>query len=113
MYEVEEDIDIIGPEEEKKVHSTALLLCFFLGALGVHRIYTGYTLIGLIQLLTGGGYGLWTLIDLISLWTNKFRDANGNQLQDYDKLCVGITITIPVILLLVFIFILLNSYGLV
>ena len=113
MYEVEEDIDIIGPEEERKSPGTALLLCFFLGALGVHRIYTGYTLIGLFQLLTGGGYGIWTIIDLISLWSNKFRDVNGNELQDYDKLCVIITITIPIVLVLVFIFILLNSYGLI
>lgn len=112
MLEVEENIDdMIGPEEEKKSHSTALLLCFFLGALGIHRIYTGYTLIGLVQFLTGGGYGIWLLIDLISLWTNKFRDANGNELQDYDDMCVIITIIIPIVLLLVGAFILFKAYG--
>ena len=113
MLEVDENIDMIGPEEEKKSYGTALLLCFFLGALGVHRIYTGYTLIGLIQLLTGGGYGIWTLIDLISLWANKFRDANGNELQDYDDTCVKITIIIPIVLVLVLAFVLLKSYGLI
>jgi TM2 domain-containing membrane protein YozV len=51
LYEVEENIDIIGPEEDKKSHSTALLLCFFFGAFGLHRIYTGYVLIGIIQFL--------------------------------------------------------------
>ena len=113
MYEVEEDIDIIGPEEERKSHGTALLLCFFLGALGVHRIYTGYTLIGLIQLLTGGGYGIWTFIDLISLWLNKFKDSNGNELQDYDFQCVVITVSILVVFIFVLLFVLLKSYGLI
>ena len=113
MLEIEENIDMIGPEEEKKSHGTALLLCFFLGALGIHRIYTGYTLIGLFQFLTGGGYGIWTLIDLISLWANKFRDVNGNELQDYDDTCVKITIIIPIVLVLVFAFVLLKSYGII
>ena len=34
---------------------TAILLWFFLGSLGIHRFYLGYTLIGVIQLLTFGG----------------------------------------------------------
>ena len=34
---------------------TAILLCLFLGSLGIHRFYLGYTLIGVIQLLTFGG----------------------------------------------------------
>ena len=113
MYEVEEDIDIIGPEEEKKPHGTTLLLCFFLGIFGIHRIYTGYTLIGLIQFLTGGGYGIWFLIDLVSLWTNKFRDANGNELQDYDNLCVTITIPIPIVIAIILTLVLLDAYGII
>lgn len=113
MFEIDNEIDIIGPEEERKSHGTALLLCFFLGALGVHRIYTGYTLIGLVQLLTGGGYGIWTLIDLISLWSNKFKDANGNELQDYDFFCVKLTILIPIIIILVLVFYFLRIYGII
>ncbi|HEX6108521.1 MAG TPA: TM2 domain-containing protein, partial [Ktedonobacteraceae bacterium] len=44
---------------------TTLLLCIFLGFLGVHRFYTGHIVIGLIQLFTFGGCGIWWLIDLI------------------------------------------------
>ena len=47
--------------------TVAVLLCFFLGAIGVHRFYLGDTLIGVIQLLTLGGLGVWTLIDFIRL----------------------------------------------
>ncbi len=100
MYDVTNDI--IGIEEDKKPHGTTLLLCFFFGAFGLHRIYTGYVLIGIIQFLTGGGFGIWSLIDLISLWLNKFKDSKGNKLGEYDEICVGLTVILSVILPIVF-----------
>ena len=65
---------------EGKDWITTLLLCWFLGFLGVHRFYTGHTAIGIVQLLTLGGCGIWALIDFIMICTRKFTDANGNQL---------------------------------
>lgn len=65
----------INPEQ--KDWTTTLLLSIFLGGLGIHRFYTGYTTIGIIQLLTLGGCGLWSLYDLIMIVTNKYVDANG------------------------------------
>ncbi|MCB5224617.1 MAG: TM2 domain-containing protein [Candidatus Cloacimonadaceae bacterium] len=67
-------------EGEGKDWLTALLLCLFIGPLGIHRFYTGHTVIGIIQILTVGGCGIWTLIDLIQIITGSFRDANGNPL---------------------------------
>lgn len=66
---------------EQKDWLTTLLLCIFLGYLGVHRFYTGHTTIGLVQLFTGGGCGIWVLIDLIGIITGSFRDAQGNPLH--------------------------------
>lgn len=59
---------------------TTLLLCFFLGGLGVHSFYTKKTGIGVAQLLTLGGCGIWALVDLIMIITDSFRDGNGNPL---------------------------------
>jgi len=59
---------------------TVLLLCFFLGGLGVHSFYTKKTSIGIAQLLTLGGCGIWTLVDFIMILTGGFKDGNGNSL---------------------------------
>ena len=59
---------------------TAILLCFFLGSLGIHRFYLGYTLIGVIQLLTFGGFLIWVIVDLIRLTIGSLKDSEDNDL---------------------------------
>src|SRR5712675_2638080 len=65
----------------EKSQLTAALLCFFLGGLGIHRFYLGYTWQGIVQLLTLGGLGIWALIDFIRILTGSLQPKNG----DYDK----------------------------
>jgi len=60
----------------------AALLCFFLGGLGIHRFYLGYTLIGIIQLLTFGGCGIWALIDFILILVGSLKDSDGRDLSN-------------------------------
>jgi TM2 domain-containing membrane protein YozV len=59
-----------------------LLLCFFVGYLGVHRFYVGKTGTGIIQLITCGGCGIWTLIDFIIICMGNFTDSEGKAIKD-------------------------------
>jgi len=54
-----------------------ILLCVLLGALGVHRFYAGKIGTGILMLITFGGFGIWTLVDLIMIATGNFKDAEG------------------------------------
>jgi TM2 domain-containing membrane protein YozV len=56
----------------------AFLLCLFFGLIGVHRFYLGYPGIGILQILTLGGLGIWTLIDLIRIITGDLQPKNGS-----------------------------------
>ena len=55
----------------------ALILGIFTGGLGFHRFYLGYTWQGVVQLLTGGGCGIWALIDIIRIITGDLKPKGG------------------------------------
>ena len=59
-----------------------LLLCLFLGELGIHRFYAGKTGSGVAQLLTLGGCGIWALVDFIMILCGSFTDAEGNPITN-------------------------------
>ena len=61
----------------EKSRLVALLLCFFLGYLGVHRFYVGKVGTGVLMIFTLGGLGIWYLIDLIMISIGSFKDSNG------------------------------------
>jgi ribosomal protein L40E len=59
----------------------ALLLSILVGTLGVDRFYLGYIGLGIIKLLTAGGCGIWWIVDIILIATNKMTDAQGRPLR--------------------------------
>ncbi len=72
---------LVPPElQSPKSAITALLLCLFLGALGVHRFYVGKIGTGILMLITGGGFGIWALIDLIIIACCEFKDKQDRRL---------------------------------
>ncbi len=61
----------------------ALLLCIFLGGLGVHRFYVGKIGTGILMIITLGGLGIWVIIDLIMIAVGSFRDKLGRPVLDW------------------------------
>lgn len=58
-----------------------LLLSILVGSLGVDRMYIGQVGLGILKLLTCGGFGVWYLIDIVLFATNKVTDSRGLQLS--------------------------------
>ncbi len=78
---------------ERKSKLAAALLAFFLGGLGIHRFYLGYTTIGIVMLsvfVVGSfvccGLGaiitsVWALVDFVLILINQLPDAHGQSLD--------------------------------
>jgi TM2 domain-containing membrane protein YozV len=53
-----------------------LVLCIFLGPIGVHKFYEGKVGIGILYIFTGGLFMIGWIIDIIIIATKK-TDENG------------------------------------
>lgn len=79
-------VTTIAPSDKNK--TTAILLCLFLGGLGIHRYYLGRNGSATAMLLiTVGSVGylgiisfVWAIVDLIQLCTGSLRDAQDRAL---------------------------------
>jgi len=73
---------------KNKVHSSksrtvALVLCIFLGWLGIHRFYVGKTGTGVLYLLTLGFVGIGVIIDLIMIIVGSFTEKSGYFVKEW------------------------------
>lgn len=66
--------------DDKKYQSVALLLCLGMGTLGIDRFYLGHRSMGLMKLITFGGFGMWVVMDFILIILNSIKDSNGKEL---------------------------------
>ena len=60
--------------------STILIVSILVGNLGVDRFMLGDTGLGIAKLLTCGGFGIWTIVDLFTVM-GRSRDYNFNKIQ--------------------------------
>ena len=63
-----------------KSKTTTLIISILLGELGIDRFYLGYIGLGILKFITLGGFGIWWIIDIISIATGKMKDSKGNAL---------------------------------
>ena len=78
-------VNIVINNDSSKDWLVTLLLCFFVGAFGIHRFYVGKTGTGILQLITCGGCGIWTIIDFIVIAMGNFTDAEGKFIRNNRK----------------------------
>ena len=77
MLIIMENQNLQSNPKSEKGYVPMILLCFFVGGLGVHRFYAGKIGTGILMLLTLGGLGIWTLIDFVIIVLGNFKDADG------------------------------------
>ncbi|MBL6733963.1 MAG: TM2 domain-containing protein [Candidatus Poseidonia sp.] len=65
------------PTTSEKDWIVTLVIAVVLGGLGIDRFYAGSIGLGVLKLITFGGFGLWWLIDIILLVTGNYNDGNG------------------------------------
>ena len=71
-----------------KSRLVAFLISLFLGYFGMDWFYLSdgnvlYMVAGLVKFLTGGGFGIWWLVDVIRILTGAWsHDGGGNQINN-------------------------------
>ncbi|MET7286030.1 TM2 domain-containing protein [Streptomyces sp. NPDC005573] len=74
--------DVYGRPYSEKSKVAAGLLQIFLGHFGVGRFYLGNVGMGLAQLFTCGGLGVWALVDgIMLLVSDNQTDSDGRPLR--------------------------------
>jgi TM2 domain-containing membrane protein YozV len=66
----------------------AFFISFMWGMFGADRMYMGYWGLGILKLVTFGGFGIWVIVDLILIMGGYMRDKQGRemlQVAEYKK----------------------------
>ncbi len=80
-------IDSLREERARSTKNwdTALLLSILLGIFGVDRFYVGRTGLGVLKLLTFGGYFVWWVIDVILVLQGRMKDDLGRLVRKAER----------------------------
>lgn len=86
------NVNVVMPQQQVVIgelppsplsRGVALLLCVFLGYLGVHKFYLGNIGMGVIYLLTFGFFGIGPFVDFFVILLGGSRDVKGRLLVNW------------------------------
>lgn len=70
----------LSKKTSEKNWIVAFILSVLFGCFGVDRFYLGYSLLGILKLITFGGLGIWYIVDIVLLLLGFLPDDEGRQL---------------------------------
>ena len=79
---LETKINIQNIKNKQRHFLAVFFLSFLWGTFGIDRFYLGKIGTGILKLITFGGLGLWTLIDLVLIMSGVMRDKQGNEMLE-------------------------------
>jgi len=67
-------------------HFLAVFFISFLwGTFGVDRMYLGKWGTGILKFITAGGFGIWTIVDIILIMGGWMRDRQGREMLQFEE----------------------------
>lgn len=87
-------------QSSDREYLTATYFSLFLGFLGVDRFYMGYVGLGILKLITFGGFGIWWLIDLIWIALGNAKTQKGVHLVRTEAATLPVYIGVGIFLFL-------------
>ncbi|MCK4368356.1 MAG: TM2 domain-containing protein [Dehalococcoidales bacterium] len=73
----------ISPKSRLITTLLCILPAWLFGIAGIHRFYLGKIGTGILMLITLGGLGIWTLIDLIMAAAGVMKDKEGKLIKNW------------------------------